>query len=101
MVGRNFLAVQAEHERLTILRVLMEAPSETANESVLQSALDMYGHSLSRDRVSTHTDWLSEQGLVTIEVLSDSLRVVTLTGRGEDVATGRSKQTGVQKPRRN
>ncbi|EAS1999549.1 VpaChn25_0724 family phage protein [Salmonella enterica] len=86
-----------EDRRLVILRSLLDCNNE-ANESILQDCLDAYGHNVSRDVVRGQIDWLAEQNLVTIENLS-GFYVVTITGRGQDVAEGRAKVSGVKRPR--
>lgn len=89
--------ILTEDRRLVILRSLMDCNNE-ANESILNDCLDAYGHNVSRDLVRTLIDWLQEQGLVSVESLS-GFYVVTLTGRGQDVAEGRARVSGVKKPR--
>lgn len=84
-------------QRLVMLRSLVDAGGE-ANESILQDCLDVFGHRVSRDQVRTHITWLAEQGLVAIENVG-SYMVANLTGRGQDVAEGRSTVPGVKKPR--
>lgn len=86
-----------EQARLVILRSLTECRGE-ANDSILQSCLDLYGIRISRDVIRTHVAWLEEQGLVTSEDISGCL-VVTLNARGQDVAEGRSSVPGIRKPR--
>ncbi len=54
-------------QRLLILRSLREMTGCSANESILDSCLDAYGHSISRDAVRTQMRWLEEQGLLSIE----------------------------------
>lgn len=83
--------------RLVLLRVLTEMPAYRSNSSVLGSALERYGHTVTRDQVKTELAWLAEQGLV---VLADvgGVAVVTLTERGQDVATGRAGAPGVKRP---
>ncbi|MEA1062266.1 ArsR family transcriptional regulator [Erwinia sp. HR93] len=89
--------ILTEDRRLVILRSLLDCNNE-ANESILQDCLDAYGHNISRDLVRGLIDWLAEQGLVTVESLS-GFYVVTITGRGQDVAEGRAKVSGVKRPR--
>lgn len=89
--------ILTEDRRLVILRSLLDCNNE-ANESILQDCLDAYGHNVSRDVVRGQIDWLAEQNLVTVENLS-GFYVVTLTGRGQDVAEGRAKVSGVKRPR--
>lgn len=85
-------------QRLVMLRILREMTGYTANESILDSCLETYGHNISRDAVRTHIRWLEEQGLVHVENVGGCL-VAKLTGRGDDVATGQAVVDGVKKPR--
>ncbi|MEQ1968975.1 ArsR family transcriptional regulator [Xenorhabdus nematophila] len=84
-------------QRLVLLRSLAECGGD-ANESVLQTCLDAYGHRISRDVVRSHLFWLEEQGLVSLNNVAGCL-VATLTGRGADIADGRSTVPGVKRPR--
>ncbi len=85
-------------QRLVMLRSLREMTGYSANESILDSCLETYGHNISRDAVRTHMRWLEEQGLISIIKVGETL-VAKLTGRGDDVATGQSVVDGVKKPR--
>ncbi|OSL31480.1 VpaChn25_0724 family phage protein [Escherichia albertii] len=89
--------ILTQDRRLVILRSLMDCNNE-ANESILQDCLDAYGHNVSRDVVRGQIDWLVEQQLVTVENLR-GFYVVTLTSRGQDVAEGRARVSGVKRPR--
>jgi Fe2+/Zn2+ uptake regulation proteins len=93
----KFAEYLRQDQRLVILRVLIELPSYRTNSSVLTNLLSQYGHSPSRDSVKTELHWLAEQGLVTIDDISDVL-VATLTERGADVASGRAIVPGVKRP---
>lgn len=88
--------ILTEDRRLVILRSLMDCNNE-ANESILNDCLDAYGHNVSRDVVRTQINWLQEQGLVTVEDLHGFF-IVTITGRGQDVAEGRTRVPGVKNP---
>lgn len=92
-----FSQLLTEDMRLVMLRSILEDGC-SLNESLLQSVLEMYGHSESRDKVRTEIRWLEEQGLVAVDDVSGIL-VARLTGRGEDVACGRAKVDGVKRPR--
>jgi len=95
----NFGDVLAEDRRLVILRLLDQAPGYSANDSILCSALDGFGHRCSRDQVRTDLAWLAEQQLLTVEqVGAGKVHVATLTGRGGDVANGRANVPGVKRP---
>ena len=74
--------------RLVILRLLVEMPGYRANSSVLNTALDNFGHTASRDQVKTELHWLAEQGAMTLTDVGPVL-VATLTERGQDIAAGR------------
>lgn len=83
--------------RLVILRLLAEMPAYRANSSVLNAALDNYGHSISRDQVKTELNWLAEQGAVSLDDIGPVL-VATLTERGQDIAAGRARVPGIKRP---
>ena len=93
----DFNSLITEDIRLVILRCLEEVSDYSLNESVLHSALGAFGHHVSRDRVRTEMDWLKEQNLITIEMISD-IRIAVLTSRGSDVASGRATVSGVKRP---
>lgn len=93
----SYKQILNEDQRLVILRGLDEMPGYSANDSILQTVLDKYGHQLSRDKVRNHIAWLAEQDLVSIEALG-STYIATLTSRGGDVAAGRTTAPGVKKP---
>ncbi|WP_424765422.1 hypothetical protein [Necropsobacter rosorum] len=84
-------------QRLVILRSLVDA-SYDANESILDDCLAMYGHHISRDLVRNHLSWLEEQGLVSIERLSNGFMIATITQRGLDVVNGEAVVEGVKRP---
>ena len=84
-------------QRLVILRSLLDC-GDSANESILQTCLQTYGHRVSRDVVRTHLSWLREQGLVSLSDVSGCY-VAEISGRGDDVANGLTTVPGVKKPR--
>ena len=92
----NYSETVAKSRRLALLRILAEAPGYSANESVLQTALDSLGFRESRDQVRGDISWLAEPGLLTIEDVG--VMVATLSRRGEDVAAGRANHPGVARP---
>ncbi|AGF90989.1 hypothetical protein VPQG_00016 [Vibrio phage VBpm10] len=94
----GFKELLKEDQRLVILRSLHDMTGYEANESILDSCLDTYGHNISRDAVRTHLSWLEEQGLISIRTVLDC-QVAKLTGRGEDVAIGQAIVPGVKRPR--
>lgn len=94
----GFTDLLIQDRRLVILRFLAEDQDNKLNTSILQEALDQVGHGVSRDCTETDCAWLAEQGLVTTELVGP-VTVVTLTGRGQDVAEGKATVPGVKRPR--
>lgn len=92
-----FAKFEEEDRRLVILRHLAEDQDYTVNSSILQRALGLWGHNISRDRLHADIAWLTEQGLVTYEELA-SVYVTKITQRGLDVAQGNSTVPGVARP---
>lgn len=88
---------ERQHRRLTVLRILGEAPGYSANESLLHQMVEQFGFRASRDQVRGDLTWLAEQGLVTTEETA-GLLIATITQRGGDVAAGRSSVPGVKRP---
>ena len=93
----NFKDLKTRDMRLVMLLSIRD-DGDSLNESMLQEVLELYGHSVTRDRVRTEMRWLEEQGLVNINDISGIL-VAKLTGRGMDVACGRATVDGVKRPR--
>ena len=87
-----------EEIRLVLLRSLNEFPSYRGNTSTLHRRLESLALSVSRDQVKTELYWLAEQGLIKIEEDLDSIMMVKLTTRGQDVAEGRIRTHGVLRP---
>lgn len=92
------LTVFTEDRRLSILLVLSESPSYSANLFLVQTAVaQIYGHNTSLDQLRTDVAWLTEQGLLTAKTTGE-VTVAALTQRGVDVAAGRAVQPGVKRP---
>ncbi|WP_291295333.1 ArsR family transcriptional regulator [Elioraea sp.] len=94
----SYTEAVAADRRLSLLILIEGAPGATANEALLQSALDGFGHMASSDQVRVDLAWLAEQGLVTTRDTA-GLVVATLTERGGDVALGRATVPGVKRRR--
>ena len=93
----SFADLIAADIRLAVLQILAQDPGYDANEMVLRQALAALGHQISRDRLRSELAWLDEQRLIsTVDV--GGVAVARLTGRGEDVAGGRSVVPGVRRP---
>jgi Fe2+ or Zn2+ uptake regulation protein len=87
-----------EHQRAVVLRTLEATQGGSTNDAVLSLVLDEFGYHLTRDQVRSELAWLSDQGLVAVEVVGDNTHVATLTERGAEVATDRARQPGVRRP---
>lgn len=94
----SFKDLLKEDQRLVILRSLKEMPAYEANESIVDTCLESYGHNISRDAVRSHLAWLEEQDLISLRKMSDC-QIAKLTGRGQDVAEGQAIVPGVKRPR--
>ncbi|AVP97915.1 hypothetical protein C7S18_12210 [Ahniella affigens] len=86
-----------EERRLNILRLLDRANAFRATASVLYAQLDAMGDPGSRDDVATDSQWLHEQGLVVAEQVADGVTLLTLTERGQDVVSGKTRVPGVKR----
>ncbi|WP_299197954.1 ArsR family transcriptional regulator [uncultured Amphritea sp.] len=92
-----FSQFEQEDRRLVLLRLLAEDADYKINSSILQRGLELYGHSVSRDKLHSEIAWLTEQDLVSYEELN-SVQIVALTQRGLDVAQGKAIVPGVKRP---
>lgn len=94
----SFTDFTFQHIRLSVLRLLVDQPGYSANDSVLTDAVNALGLVCTRDQMRTNIAWLEEQRLVTLLRPTATLTVATITERGADVAAGRSIVAGVQRP---
>jgi hypothetical protein len=94
----SYAKLREEDRRLTILRLLSDSNEYKAHEYLLQEALERLGHAVSGDRLRADLAWLEEAGLVELDAVAD-VQVPRLTGRGLDVAQGRTQHPGVRRPR--
>ena len=94
----SFRKFETEHLRLAVLQILAEDSDYAHNELVLSSALGQLGHGVSSDQLRTELAWLAEQGLISVEDVSD-LQVARLLERGRDAARGLAQVPGVARPR--
>lgn len=98
MVTMSSIAdVWREHLRLSILRLLKEAPGRQLNDSLVTTSLHRLGIKATRDQVRTEVHWLESQGTVRQENVG-GLVVVDLTERGAEVAAGLSRIHGIAEP---
>lgn len=93
----SYAEESVRHRRYAILRILSRQTQREANSAVLRTALDALAHPLSHDALAGELAWLEEQGLVTLEALSD-LQIARLTRRGQDLVEDRASHPGVWRP---
>lgn len=95
----DYLEELRQHARISILRMLEDAPQHTSNVSMMASLLPQMGIGFSRDQTTGEVNWLKEQGLATVEN-HKNVTVVTATVRGVEVAQGLVRHPGVKRPSR-
>lgn len=93
----DFKRKMAEDRRLVILRFLHEEPDYRLNVSLLQDALDLMGHRVSRDVILADGSWLADLDLVNVENIGN-VQLFTLTEQGANVAQGRTYVPGIKRP---
>ncbi len=99
-MNTSYKEIVAQDRRLAMLRFLSEDNDYKINDSVMQQALEQLGHSVSREAIRADFDFLAEIGLIEVETYFDGkVQVAKITGRGLDVAAGRTVVTGVKRPR--
>lgn len=86
------------HLRLAVLQHLDAAPGYALHQYVLYERMAALGLGVTTDSLRTELDWLAEQGLVRIEAIEGAY-VPALTSRGQDVAAGRARVSGISRPR--
>jgi Fe2+ or Zn2+ uptake regulation protein len=94
----NYAEYFTGHVRLTILKILLEAPAYSANDSIIHMAVESMGLAATRDRIRTELVWLEEQGLLKRTQPHPDVTVGCITQRGQDVANGMAQCPGVQRP---
>jgi hypothetical protein len=87
-----------EDRRLCILRALATMTDGTLNESILQRAVENYGHNVSRDVIKQDLRWLSEVGALSVREVAGYL-IAVLSERGQDHVARRTAIDGVAKPK--
>lgn len=86
-----------EEARLIVLRALEEQPDGRLNSALLQRTLEAYGITKSRDWLHDELRWLADIGAVTV-VDAGTVRIATLTAKGQDHVQRRIIIEGVKRP---
>ncbi len=88
-----------KHARISILRVLEDAPKYTSNVSMIATILQNVGIAFTRDQVVTEMHWLKDQGMVELEEHPGGFIVATANVRGVEIAQGIATHPEIQRPR--
>lgn len=97
-MSEEFQSFITENRRLAILRFLAEDTDYSLNDSVLQTALEQIGFSMSRDAIRADLAFLKDVGVVDYDIVLKSVYVAKLTEKGFDVAKGRVVIPGIKRP---
>lgn len=97
-MNNSYQSFLIENLRLAILRFLFEDNDYSLNDSVLQSALEQIGFSMSREAIRAEFVLLQELGVIKFETVLKSIYVAHLTERGVDVVKGRITIPGIKRP---
>lgn len=87
-----------EDRRLKLLALLSDSSAWQAGAPMLQLALGSLGHAVALDAVNADLAWLRDAGLVALSNVG-GIHIALLSGRGMDVAAGRTQVPGVARPR--
>lgn len=94
----SFAEVVESARRLAVLRSLASAPEYTLPEATVRESLKAHGLAASSDQMAAAAAWLDEQRLLMRQPVG-ATHLLTLTGRGLDVAEGTALVPGVDRPR--
>lgn len=93
----NILELRKSHQRLSMLRALVDSPDMGLNDSILQDVLVTFNVGASRAEVHEELRWLAEQELVRLDSVGSSV-VAVITERGIRVAEGKAIVRGIKMP---
>ncbi len=94
----NIQTLVTEDRRLAELALLADSTGYAAGGPMLQLALGGLGHTVALETVSSDLAWLRDSGLIELSNVA-GVWIAKLTGRGLDVAKGRTQVPGVARPR--
>lgn len=89
--------LKSEHRVLALLRFLGRQPCAASNDAIIAALFDYVGLSCSRQELRACLDHAEATGLIAVRQV-DSLLVVGLTARGEEVSLGKISVDGVLRP---
>ena len=89
----------APSRRIVILQGLDADSDRTLSDEMLQRLLGTFGHNVGLDRIREDLRWLERENLVSLGDGAESIVLARLTRRGQDIAAGRERAAGVERPR--
>ncbi|PWD90356.1 hypothetical protein [Ignatzschineria cameli] len=92
-----FNELRNEDQRYLMLLSLVHMGFD-GNDSMIKDALYAYGHRISTSDIKEHLLWLEGMGLVELSKIGPYTKA-KLTQKGQDVAEGREKVSGVRRPK--
>lgn len=95
----NFQEHLRENARLVILRALAEQTDYRLNETLIETALDSFGHRFTNDQLRNELRWLENDASAVKLVEAGSVYVATITETGLDHVNRKRVLEGVARPR--
>ena len=95
----SWTQIEREHARLIILKALEEQPDGRLNSEMLRETLDAFAIKKTRDWVHEELRWLADIGAVAVSDIG-TVRVASITSKGQDHIARRVILEGVRKPSR-
>ncbi|MBL8575120.1 MAG: hypothetical protein JNM13_15705 [Hyphomicrobiaceae bacterium] len=86
-----------QEARLIILRALAGEPDGRLNSSLLQSTLEAFGLTRSREWVHEELAWLADVAAIAVQDIA-SVRVASLTDKGREHVERRRVIEGIKRP---
>jgi hypothetical protein len=90
----NFISAEA---RLIVLRELQAQPGYSLNDAMLQTVLESFGITRSRDWLREELRWLVEMGAIATRD-AGSVKIAVLTDKGRDHVERRIVIDGIKRP---
>ncbi len=96
----NYPPYYKEHMRLAILRLLSEVPNYRLNSSTVREGLKAWAFTTSQASFMAELQFLAQSGLIILEdnPIKPSIKIISITECGLDVAQGHIIFEGVAKP---
>ena len=94
----RYAEMVAEDRRLILLQALHEVPDYALRETTMLRLLEGERLAIDQDGLRRELRHLADEGLLEIEY-HDGVQAARITARGADVAAGRTRVSGIARPR--